>query len=352
MQMQNERQQYANHYGTHRVLDVHPALPQAAHKLDNSLPIFNNEILIDVECLNIDAASFVQMEEETGKDVKKIGEIILENSQIFGKQQNKITGSGGMLIGRVCQIGSKYKGSLKCKVGDRIATLVSLTLTPLQINKIKSIDLKTHQVEVEGKAVLFESSIAAILPKNIPEKIAMAALDVAGAPATTYALCQKSKTVVIIGAGGKAGLLSCVAARKKIGPSGKLIAIEPFEKAANDLKALGVCSEILKIDATNSVAVHAGVEAATRGKMGDIVINVASVPNTEVSSLLSAKKNGKILFFSMATAFSKVTLGAEAISTEAVLIFGNGYYKGHSDFVLSLLQKNNKLKNIFYSRYQ
>ena len=348
---ENERSTSGHPFGIHRVLDSRPCLPQAAEKLDNRLPIYPNEILIEVERLNIDAASFVQMEKETGKSADKIGQIVLRNCQTNGKQQNHETGSGGMLIGRVAQVGSKYGGPLKFKVGDRVASLVSLTLTPMQLGTIKKVHLENHQIEVAGHAILFESSIAAALPKDLSETVAMAAYDVAGAPATAAAICAKGNTVIIIGAGGKAGLLSCVAARQKIGKSGKIIAIEPFAKAADDLKGLGVCNEVLQIDATDPIAVRSGVERATRGKMGDIVINVASVANTEISSILSAKDRGKILFFSMATSFSRVTLGAEGIACRATLLFGNGYYPKHSQYVIGLLRKHKALRELFYRRY-
>ena len=44
-------------YGTHRVLEPLGVLPQPAWKIDNTMAIFDNEILIDVSALNIDAAS-------------------------------------------------------------------------------------------------------------------------------------------------------------------------------------------------------------------------------------------------------------------------------------------------------
>jgi L-erythro-3,5-diaminohexanoate dehydrogenase len=338
-------------FGIHRVLDKESRLPQAAEKLDNSLPIYSNEILVSVDRLNIDAASFVQMESETGGDASGIEKIVLENCRTRGKQHNRVTGSGGMLIGRVAAVGSQYKGPLKFKVGDRVATLVSLTLTPLHLEKIEKVHLKTHQIEAEGYAILFESSIAASLPDDVDQNVAMAVYDVAGAPATANALCRAKQTVVVIGAGGKAGTLSCVAARRKIGRYGKLVAVEPFDKSCQDLKGLKVCDEILKIDASDPIAVRAGVERATRGKMGDVVINVASVPNTEISSILSASPTGKILFFSMATSFTKVALGAEGIGCRSQLIFGNGYYPNHSQFALDLLRKDKSLKRLFYRRY-
>ena len=346
-----ERKEEGHPLGIHRVLDKNPQLPQAAERLDNSLPIYSEEILISVEKLNIDAASFIQMEEEAKKDPQKISEIVMQNCKTRGKQQNRVTHSGGILMGKVIQVGRNYKGPIKLKKNDRVASLVSLTLTPLNLKTVKKVHLKTHQMEVEGHAILFESSILALLPKDIEEAVALAVYDVAGAPATVNAVSQKGKTLIVIGAGGKAGLLSCVAGRQKIGKTGKLIAIEPFEKSAAALNELNVCDDILSIDATDPIAILAGVQRATRGKMGDIVINVASVPNTETGTLLSVKKTGTVVFFSMATSFTKVALGAEGIASEATLLFGNGYYPNHAKFALDLLRKNKPLKELFYRRF-
>ena len=349
--MLKERNKKGDAFGVHRVLDSSATLPQAAERLDNSLPVYNNEILIEVERLNIDAASFVQMEKETAGNAERIGEIILENCRTRGKQQNRVTGSGGMLVGRVKQIGSRYSGPLKFKVGDRIATLVSLTLTPLHLEKITSIDLKTHQIAATGHAVLFETGMAAKIPTDLPEKMAMALFDVAGAPALVHATARKGQSLLVIGAGGKAGVLSCVAGRNKVGPKGKIFAIEPHPQAAKDLKKLGVCDAVWSVDATDPLAVRRMVEKATRGKLCDVIINVASVPNTEVSALISCGLTGKIIFFSMATSFTKVALGAEGISSSAELLFGNGYYPKHAEFVVKLARENEHLRKIFISRY-
>ncbi len=337
--------------GLHRVLDSEPRLPQSAKKLDASLPLYSNEILVDVECLNIDAASFVQMEKETDGDALKIGQIVLNNTQTIGKQQNRVTGSGGMLIGRVAAIGSCYGGSCKFQVGDPVATMVSLTLTPLYLTEILNVNLKSHQIQAKGHAILFESGIGAKLPTDIPQRVAMAAFDVAGAPATVNAMCKKGDSVLVIGAGGKAGLLSCVAARQKVGKTGRVYAVEPFATAARDLKSLKVCNSVWQIDATNPVEVAARVGRETRDKMMDVVTNVASVPNTELSSILSCRAKGKVLLFSMATSFTQATLGAEGVASQATLLLGNGYYPGHVAFVLSLLRRFPDLQRVFLNRY-
>ena len=61
-----------NPYGTHRVIEPSGVLPQPAWKIDNTMEIYDNEILIDVDTLNIDAASFTQIEEAEGGDVQKM----------------------------------------------------------------------------------------------------------------------------------------------------------------------------------------------------------------------------------------------------------------------------------------
>ncbi len=345
-----ERTEAGHPLGLHRVIDRKARLPQAADRLDNALPIFSNEILIDVDRLNVDAASFVQME-KTSKSPSEIGNLVMANSIDQGKQHNRVTGSGGMLLGTVKQIGSKYAGNLKFKVGDRIATLVSLTLTPLHLDVINAVDPKTHQLVVKGHAILFESGIAAKIPADLSERAALSVFDVAGAPALVAAHCKAGQTVVVIGAGGKAGILSCFAARQKVGKRGKVIGVEPFAPAAAELRALGVCNEVIEADATHSILVSSSVATHTRDKMGDVVVNVASVPDTEMSTVLSTRPKGTAIFFGMATSFTKVALGAEGVASSAKLIFGNGFYPGHAEYSLSLLKKFPELKKLFLKRY-
>ena len=94
-----------------------------------------------------------------------------------------------MLLGTVKEIGPKLKGR-DLKVGDRIATLVSLSLTPLKVDEIISINKDTCQVKVKGQAILFETGIYAKIPSDMDEALALAILDVAGAPAQAAKLEQ------------------------------------------------------------------------------------------------------------------------------------------------------------------
>ena len=175
-------------YGTHRVLEPLGVLPQGAWKIDNAMQIFDNEILIDVAALNIDAASFTQIKQEADGDLVRIADAVLSIVAQRGKMHNPATGSGGMLIGTVREIGPALEQKIDLKVGDRIATLVSLSLTPLRIDEIVKIQLQQDQIEIRGQAILFETGLYARLPADIPEKLALAILDVAGAPAQTARL--------------------------------------------------------------------------------------------------------------------------------------------------------------------
>ncbi|MFX1478769.1 MAG: L-erythro-3,5-diaminohexanoate dehydrogenase, partial [Promethearchaeota archaeon] len=90
-----------NKYGTHRVIEPEGTLPQPALKISNDMELYNNEILIDVDYLNIDSASFTQLMEEAKGNTENVKKKVLEIVQERGKMQNPVTGSGGMLIGKV-----------------------------------------------------------------------------------------------------------------------------------------------------------------------------------------------------------------------------------------------------------
>ena len=170
------------------------------------MEIFDNEILIDVSALNIDSASFRQLWSASDHDEQRLREMIAV-SLANGKMQNPVTGSGGMLMGTVAKIGSALRDHRDIKVGDRIASLVSLSLTPLHIDEILAVHPEIDRVDINGQAILFESGIYAKLPEDMPEALALAALDVAGAPAQTANIVKPGDSVLILGAGGKSGML-------------------------------------------------------------------------------------------------------------------------------------------------
>ena len=341
-----------NKYGTHRVIEPKGVLPQPANKIDNNMDeIYDNEILIDVKTLNIDSASFTQIEEQAGGDEKKIAEIMLDIVAKQGKHRNPVTGSGGMLLGVVEKIGTALEGKTDLKVGDKIATLVSLSLTPLRIDKIKAIRKEIDQVDIDGKAILFESGIYAKIPADMPENLALSALDVAGAPAQTAKLVKPGDIVKKKGAGGRSGMMCCYEAQKRAGITGKVIGLCHSEKSTKRLMDLGFCDHVFSADATQPVAVLEKIEELTHGQMCDVTINNVNITDTEMTSILCTKDTGVVYFFSMATSFTKAALGAEGVGSDVTMIVGNGYTRGHAEITLQLLRESEKLRKVFTELY-
>ena len=338
-------------YGTHRVIEPKGALPQPATKISNDMDIFDNEILINVDYLNIDSASFTQLKEEAKGDIKKVEKKIMEIVQERGKMQNPVTGSGGMLIGNIEKIGDALRNRVDLKIGDKIATLVSLSLTPLRIDRIKSIKPEIDRVEVEGKAILFESGIYAKLPEDIDYTLALAALDVAGAPAQVKNLVKEGDQVLILGATGKSGLMCSYMAKKMVGTNGKVIGQARNETRAEFLRNTNFCHEVIIGDVLNPINILEETLNVNDGREVDISINCLSIPNTEMASILPVRDGGVVYFFSMATSFAKAALGAEGVGKDVTMIIGNGYTKNHARITLDLLKESPVLRKIFEEKY-
>lgn len=339
-------------YGSHRVLEPKGFLPQPAIKLDNDFSkLYSNEILVDVKLLNIDSSSFKQIKEEANHDKEKIKEIILKIVNERGKMQNPITGSGGMFVGIVEKIGEDLKDKVEIEEGDMIASLVSLSLTPLKIYRINEVYLDKDQVEIEGKAILFESSSFVKLPDDIDIKISLALLDVAGAPIQVARLVKPNDVVFVIGAGGKSGILCCYESKKRVGPKGKVIAMTHSERSYERLKKLGFYDYIFIGDATDPLKVLNLIENITNGNLADVVINCVNVKDTELASILTCKERGIVYFFSMATSFTKAALGAEGVGKDVDMLIGNGYAKNHAYYALNLLRESKELMEFFNENY-
>ena len=348
-----------NPYGTHRVISPKGVLPQPADVIDNTMEIYDNEVLIDVKTLNIDSASFTEIckqvlgkkpaEIETQEEKDKIAECMKGIVAKAGKHKNPWTGSGGMLIGTVKEIGPEWKGDLK--VGDKIATLVSLSLTPLVIDEIHEMRPAIDQVDITGQAILFQSGIYGIIPDDMPEGLALSALDVAGAPAQAAKLVQSGQKVLVIGGGGKSGLLCLYEAKKRAGVTGLVVCAAGSQKSEDRARNLDLADEYFHMDATDAVGMYNKAMELTNGELFDVVINCVNIENTEMASILACKDDGVVYFFSMATSFTKAALGAEGVGKDVTMLIGNGYTKGHANVALQVLRDDERIMKLFAELY-
>lgn len=176
-------QKKGNKYGTHRVIEPKGVLPQPANKIDNNMDeIYDNEILIDVQTLNIDSASFTDIhnyaKQQAGEGasreavMEEVKKEMLLNVELQGKHRNRRTGSGGMLLGRVEKIGDALKGKIDLKEGDKITTLVSLSLTLSVLTKsLKSARMLTKltsRVRLSSSKAVFMPRFLMIFQKSSP----------------------------------------------------------------------------------------------------------------------------------------------------------------------------------------
>jgi L-erythro-3,5-diaminohexanoate dehydrogenase len=373
--------------GLHRVLDPVGSLPQAALRLDNAPEIARDEVRIAVERLNLDAASFRQLATKHGGDGAAIRDEVLAIIADRGKMHNPVTGSGGMLIGTVDEVGPD--SPLGLKPGDRVATLVSLTLTPLAITDgMARWDGRSEQVPAAGHAILFARSIAAVLPDDLDPELALAVLDVCGAPALTdraigarsaraglgsneatgrrelasgatdSPLLARSSLVspgaagpeavicCVMGAAGKSGSLSVAAARRA---GARTVGVVPTTAERDRLIAVGLCDEVVLADARDPVGVSEAVTAVCGGG-ADVTVVCVDVPGCEHGAILATRDGGTVIFFSMATSFPAAALGAEGLAADVTMLIGNGYAPGHASFALDLLRAEPGVRELFEHR--
>jgi L-erythro-3,5-diaminohexanoate dehydrogenase len=354
-------------------------LPQAAWRLDPDPRIQPDEVRVDVERLNLDAASFRQIRESTGGAPDAMRAAVLAVIGTRGKMHNPVTGSGGMLTGVVAEVGPR--SPLGLRAGMRIATLVSLSLTPLAITDgLACWDASSEQIPCEGHAILFARSIAVPLPDDLPMPLALAVFDVCGAPALTRRVVSAYRSgrgfgdaagpgvragdtagdgtgaadspgrpgpvVAIVGAAGKSGSLSAAAARAA--GAAAIIGVVPSDAEAALLHESGLTDVIVLADARDPVGLADAVAAA--GGPADVTVVCVDVPGCEGGAILATAPGGTVVFFSMATSFSAAALGAEGMAADVTMLIGNGYAPGHAELALNLIRTNSAVRALFERR--
>jgi len=337
--------------GLHRVLEPTGVLPQAARRLDTRRDLWADEVRIRVERLNLDAASFRQLSAAHGEDGVAVRDAVLDIVATRGKMQNPVTGSGGMLVGTVEAVGPE--SPLGLAVGDRVATLVSLTLTPLVIEDgLSRWDGRSEQVPADGYAILFGRSIAARVPADLPADLSLSVMDVCGAPALTARVVGEyvdrggRPTVAVIGGAGKSGSLALAAARKA--GAGHTIGVVPHRVEADLLEDASLADVVTIADARDPVALSRAVGEA--GGPAEVTVVCVDVPGCEGGAILSTADRGTVVFFSMATSFSAAALGAEGLAADVTMLVGNGYVPGHADYAMSLLRESPGVRRLFERR--
>jgi len=335
-------------YGAHRVISPGGVLPQAADRLDTNPKLGPREIRVGVQLLNLDAASFRQLSQQHNNDGDKIRAAVLRIIKERGKMHNPVTGSGGTLLGVIEEIGFETVTSLQ--IGDNVASLVSLTLTPLAIrDELSCWDGKTAQIPTDGQAIFFAPTNLGELPKDMPAPLALSIFDVCGAPALTRRVVEgvlfhtESPKVVVIGASGKSGALSALAARSS--GAAKVVGVVPDEREAQRATSLQVFDDVVIADARDPIML-----VKSLGQLFDITIVCVDAAGCEHGSILVTAPEGTVVFFSMATSFTTAALGAEGVAADITMLIGSGFVPGHAEYAVSLVRRSPPLRELLEER--
>jgi acetoacetyl-CoA synthetase len=343
-------------YGFHRVIDPPGVMPQAAEKLDNTPKILvPDEVLIDVELLNLDSTSMKQIKETSFNVGKRILEIVSQR----GKMHNPVTKSGGVLIGKVLEVGPAKKPTFRLKEGDRIIPLCSLSAIPLFLTNVADSPMG-DLIAVKGFAVMNGLCAYTGIPNFLTPTIALSALDVSRLVTQLdryvsrlkqkSSLAQLRSTSVCILGCGKAGL-TAIACLKRWLPNCQILALDIsmslLNRARSFLSDTKIRHVVAQINAQNVRDVLQFVMNHTNGRGCDLVLSCVNVPNVEASCIVAAASQGTILYFSMATEFGKAALGGDSIAKDVEMIIGGGVIEGQAEMMFDLLRQDQQLLRFF-----
>lgn len=325
--------------GADRVVRPPGALPQPAERLDASGPVRPGEVEVAVERLCLDSTSHRNIRERADGDPNRMTARILEIVAARGKMHNPETDSGGILLGTVTAVGVGH--SSPPAVGERIATLGSLTLTPLWLHAVTHLDPDCAQVQVAGTAYVFESASWAPIPDDIPLHNALELFDVCAAASQTRTLTPERGTVCVLGA-GHAGKLVLAAARES-SDDATLVVVDVDAEAVSQVAELGLCDIGVTADLRDPLAALEAVRAAG-ADAADLTVVVVNAAGCEPGAILLTADGGTVLFFSMATSFQAASLAADGIGTEARMLVGSGYAPDRGDYAFELVRGSDPLR--------
>jgi L-erythro-3,5-diaminohexanoate dehydrogenase len=335
-------EEIAARVGAERVIEPEGALPQGATRLDPAGPVRPFELEVAVERLCLDSTSHREIRERCGADPGRMADRILEIVAARGKLHNPATDSGGVLLGTVLDAGAAYPSPPA--PGERIATLASLTVTPLRLERIAGLDPDSPQSEVAGTAYLFERMAWAPVPEDMPAERALELFDVCAAASHTRALAGGAEVVCVLGA-GHAGKLAMAAARDAMG-GGLVVAVDVDDRALAAASDAGLCDVAVAADLRQPVAALEAIRAAGVPP-ADLVVVVVNASGCEPAALLLADDEGTVLFFSMATAFQRAALSADGLGSPVRMLVGSGFSPDRGEYALRLVRGSEPLRHAF-----
>lgn len=348
-------------YGINRVIGVKDALPVLAWKLDNAKKIYENEILLKVSVIHLEAANFKQVCNEAMNDPQRIKDELINMVSSRGKLHNPYTDTGGLIAGTVERIGRNYVNKKNVSVGDEVVVLTSTSMIPLHIDKIISIDFVFGHIHVEGHCILFHNSGIIKKPENLPLDLIMSAFEESSSLYHIYQLAKERKEFLIIGSNIITVMLYGNAIRKAVGSDGKIAALiyqtTDYSPNAGDRKIEKIIKTVFDhiyfMNLTNPLKCSE-LMIKNHPQLFDLSVNCGDVRGAETINVLTTKEKGTVFFSGLINNYNIALFLTEGIGKELNILCADGYADDYDAFMLEMLYeieaKMEKISKLLYQK--
>jgi transcriptional regulator with PAS, ATPase and Fis domain len=329
-------------FGVNRVLEPVCSIPVSAWKLDNSPMVSEHEMRIQVKKIKLEEASFQQMCNECGYDERKIREKILDIVKKRGKLHNPSTDSGGMLYGVIEEIGTHFEKKQLYHVNDKVMCITSLTAIPLFLSDIGKIDFRYSQVDVDGYAIVFETSPLVPCPGDLNICHTMSALDESGSVLRVFQLAVRKKRFLILGSDLLPVLLYSSAIQKAVGRDCRIVAVldnKNMQRREETCEILrNYIDEVYFLDILTPLKSFELIEQKEK-ELFDFSINCADLLGAEAISVLLTENQGCIFFTSLINNYNLAILFAESLGKELKTYSLDEYTNNYAKFTIDLIRE-------------
>ena len=335
------------YFGVKRVLEPKGVIPVTAWKINNSRQVGPGELRIKLETVHIEWDNFCQICSHCGNDTTKIKARIMQIIEERGKLHNPYTGSGGLFMGTIEEIGPDTDtGDLK--VGDRVFSLSSLTGVAMHLDRIEHIDFNYGQIDCSGYVICFESTSIVRYSGNIPPKYLLSAVDEEGNFLGVQQEIQgrQAERVAIIGGNLVTTLLYAQMLTDCYGKGTHITAIMdrhslgPLTERELTAAFLPVIKKTCYVDLSRPIeAYESVVEQTYDPRPMDAVINLEDISGSETVATLLVKEKGVIFYTSLKNNYNTGLLVADSLGKEVRTYALDGYVREAHEFAVKLIEK-------------
>lgn len=333
-------------FGVSRVMEPKGAVPATAWKLDNQRQISPKEIRIRLETVHIEWDNFNQICSHCGYDEMRIKARIMQIIEERGKLHNPFTGSGGLFMGTIEEIGSEVDAE-GLMVGDRVFSQSSITGMAMHIDRITRLDFNYGQMECQGYVICFEATSLIRYTGEVSEKYLLTAIDEEGnfLGVRQAVSEQKAERAVIIGGNLVTTLLYAQILRDCFGESTKVTAVLDKHSLGNLTEAEIISAFQPVIEHTCFVDLSQPLEAwqqimdeERNDQPVDAVINLEDISGSETLATLLVREHGTVFYASLQNNYSVGILVADSMGKEVTPYALDGFDKDAYDYAVKLIQ--------------